>query len=74
MNNPGIIQIAASLITSGFSRNSPMRKQQVADVAHPEQVPELVDSPVVHALRQEEDQREYAEQTEFCAGRKIHAV
>jgi len=50
----------------------PNREEQVADVAHPEQIPELVAFPVVHALRDEEEQREYAEQPEFCAGGKVH--
>jgi len=48
------------------------RQQQVADVAHPEQVAELVAFPVVNTLREEEDERQYAEETKFCAGRKVH--
>jgi hypothetical protein len=50
------------------------RQQQVADVTHPEQVPEFIDSPVVNALRQKENQREDTKQAEFCAGGKIHGT
>ena len=56
----------------GFFQEESECQQQVADVAHPEHVPEFVSLPVVHALGEEEDQRKQTQQAELCARGKIH--
>lgn len=50
------------------------RHNEVADVAHPAQVSELIDPPVVNALCEKKEERQQADETHSGSGGEIHRV